>query len=165
MCMCGHHCMSILTNSWFTQSRKENSKGMINVLCKSKCLRASIGEPNVCVCEHALNCDKDGWLRRKFQCESLSQSNDVFHMFMAWGGLQYLHRKDFYPTVKHLRAPAESRELKRNHKRSCCIRLSCPRIWIEITYQTLFLTRVRWCGREDDKPNLHALGLPFNLKP
>lgn len=136
MCMCGHHCISALTSSLFSQTRKVNSKGMINVPSKSKCLRASIGEP-----ERVCLCDKGGWLRRKFQCESLSQSNDVFHVFMAWGAPQYLHRKDFYPTVKHLRAPAESRELKRNHKRPCCIRLSCPRTWIEITFQTQFLTR------------------------
>lgn len=69
-----------------------------------------------------------------------------------------------YPTVKHLRAPAESREAKRNHKRSCCIGLSWTRTWIEITYQTQFLTHVGWCGREDNETKLHASGPPFNLK-
>lgn len=163
-CVCVHHCMSILTTFLFTQSRREIQRSW-SMSCANPNAYVHLGEPNVCVSEHALNCDKGGWLRRKFQCDSLSQSNDVFHVFMAWGALQHLHRMDFYPTVKHLRAPAESREAKRNHKRSCCIRLSWTPTWIEITYQTQFLTHVGWCGLEDNKTKLHASGPPFNLKP
>lgn len=140
-CVCVHHCMSILTTFLFTQSRREIQRSW-SMSCANPNAYVHLGEPNVCVSEHALNCDKGGWLRRKFQCDSLSQSNDVFHVFMAWGALQHLHRMDFYPTVKHLRAPAESREAKRNHKRSCCIRLSWTPTWIEITYQTQFLTHM-----------------------
>jgi len=59
MCMCAP--LHIYTVRFLIHPiKKENSKVMINVFRANPNAYVHLGEPNVCVCEHALNCDKGG---------------------------------------------------------------------------------------------------------
>ncbi len=79
-----HSCVCLLayTNQFRIHPiKKAKLDVMINVPCKNAYVH--LDEPNMCACEHALNCDKGGWLS-KINSSIIPYLNRMMYSMCLW---------------------------------------------------------------------------------